>query len=153
MSDAVQTSIEMVKQEFGLKFAEERSNNPLIRALTDALPDDALRESQMWLTLYDFYLSGVMYGQVQTQDQALRAMDRAGQSFAKIDDAGCVFVTFGQGHTHRVNGKTFDADCVARVRGDRERVRELFGDTWHNCHDDRRNVDLTYFPRGVIDVE
>ncbi len=26
-------------------------------------------------------------------------------------------VTFGQGHTHRVNGKTLDCNCVALIEG------------------------------------
>lgn len=25
------------------------------------------------------------------------------------------YVTFGQAHVHRINGKTFDADCVACI--------------------------------------
>ena len=26
-----------------------------------------------------------------------------------------MLVTFGQSHVHRVNGRTFDCDCVARI--------------------------------------
>ena len=66
------------------------------------------------------------------------------------------YVTFGQHHTHRVNGKTFDCDCVAVVDGDRAKVFEIFGRAFcfeypedrfdHNCLD-------RYYPRGLIDVE
>ncbi len=37
------------------------------------------------------------------------------------------FVTFGQIHTHSINSKTFDKNCVAVVDGDRDKVFELFG--------------------------
>lgn len=65
------------------------------------------------------------------------------------------YVTFGQAHTHSVNGKTFDKDCVAVVHGDREKVFEIFGpafsfeyseDTW----DDK---NMRYYPRGYITVD
>lgn len=64
------------------------------------------------------------------------------------------FVTFGQDHVHRVNGITFDADCVALVHGDRERVFEIFGSKfcfeYPEAHWDESK--LKYFPRGIIEV-
>ena len=70
------------------------------------------------------------------------------------------FITFGQGHTHRVNGKTFDCDCVGVIeaptaaRG-REIAFENFGpqfcfsyveDQWSE------EEQLPYFPRGYLEV-
>jgi hypothetical protein len=64
------------------------------------------------------------------------------------------FVTFGQTHTHSINGKTFDKDCVAVVNGDREEVRKLFGDKFSVAYHEQ-DFDpkiMTYFPRGYITV-
>lgn len=63
------------------------------------------------------------------------------------------YVTFGQQHTHRVNNTTFDCDCVARVKGDRDRVFELFGPKFCFAYDNEKEVNLEYFPRGIINVE
>jgi len=64
------------------------------------------------------------------------------------------FVTFGQGHTHRVNGKTFDCDCIAVVDGDRTKVFEIFGPKF--CFEyPEENWDeskMKFFPRGYIEV-
>ena len=64
------------------------------------------------------------------------------------------YVTFGQDHTHRVNGKTFDKDCVAVVDGNREKVFELFGPKfcfeYPEEHWDEKK--MKYFPRGYIEV-
>jgi hypothetical protein len=64
------------------------------------------------------------------------------------------FVTFGQGHTHRVNGKTFDCDCIAVVDGDRAKVFEIFGPKF--CFEyPEENWDegkMKFFPRGYIEV-
>ena len=64
------------------------------------------------------------------------------------------YVTFGQEHVHRINGKTFDKDCVAVLEGDRNTVFQLFGqkfcfeypeDQW----DDKK---IVHYPRGYIEV-
>ena len=67
-----------------------------------------------------------------------------------------VYFTFGQIHTHRVNGKTFDCDSVAMIEAGseneaRNRAFELFGPKWHNSSITIPNMD--YYPRGVIPVE
>ena len=63
------------------------------------------------------------------------------------------YVTFSQSHTHRVNGKLFDCDCVAVVDGDRDRVFELFGPKFCFEYSDLSSIDMRYFPRGLINVE
>lgn len=70
------------------------------------------------------------------------------------------YISFGQAHTHRVLGKTFDCDCLAIVQGvDRDDCRarafKIFGDQWHNCYsqeeyDAQRYAFDKYFPRGPI---
>ena len=65
------------------------------------------------------------------------------------------YVTFGQDHTHRLNGKVFDKDCVAVVNGDRARVFDLFGTRFcmEYPEDHWDDAKLRYFPRGLIAVE
>ena len=70
------------------------------------------------------------------------------------------YVTFGQDHIHRVNGKIFDKDCVAvithnKVNEGREKAFELFGPKfcfeYSEEHFNFDDVDM-YYPRGLIDV-
>lgn len=69
------------------------------------------------------------------------------------------FITFGQSHTHRVNNKTFDCDCVAAIESNDEYqgraiAFELFGPKWHNSYFGSFPEDkLHFFPRGIIDVD
>lgn len=65
------------------------------------------------------------------------------------------YVTFGQDHVHTINGKIFDADCVAIVNGDRTAVFELFGPKFsleypEGSWDEEK---MKYFPRGYIEVQ
>jgi hypothetical protein len=64
------------------------------------------------------------------------------------------YVTFGQGHTHRVNGKTFDCDSVAVVNGDRDTVFEIFGPKFcfEYAEEEFDMTSMKYFPRGLIEV-
>ena len=70
------------------------------------------------------------------------------------------YVTFGQVHTHSVNGKTFDKDCVAVIEAKsesaaREIAFEYFGDKWFTTYTDKEQMDrdvADFFPRGYIDV-
>ena len=69
------------------------------------------------------------------------------------------YVTFGYDHTHSINGKTFDKDCVAVINSQnaatgRAKAFELFGskfcfeypeDYWHG--------KMEYFPRGYLEVK
>ena len=69
------------------------------------------------------------------------------------------YVTFGQDHAHRVNGKTFDCDCVAVIDCDspqegRRLAFEYFGPKF--CFEyPEEQFDLGsmhYYPRGFIEV-
>ena len=69
------------------------------------------------------------------------------------------YVTFGQNHTHSINGKTLDKDCVAVIespnpqRG-RDIAFELF-DTkfcFEYSEDHWDDSKMSYFPRGYIKV-
>lgn len=70
------------------------------------------------------------------------------------------YVTFGQNHTHRVNGKTLDCDSVAMYKAKnykegREKAFEYFGgEFFTDYHANEFNMeDLEYFPRGIINIE
>ncbi len=72
-----------------------------------------------------------------------------------------IYITFGQSHTHRVNGKTFDCDCVAifNASGEKEGrdlAWEYFGSAWCTSYTEEqfKKHDLAeYFSRGEIEVE
>ena len=70
------------------------------------------------------------------------------------------YITFGQDHVHRVNGKTFDCDSVAVIESEgpqegRDKAFELFGPKfcfeYPEVHWDASQ--LKWFPRGLINVE
>lgn len=70
------------------------------------------------------------------------------------------YVTFGQLHTHRVNGITVDCDCVASFEAadymeGREKAWSLFGDKFFTDYhgEEIENVGLEYFPRGIINID
>ena len=67
-----------------------------------------------------------------------------------------VYITFGQNHSHRVNGVTLDKDSIAVIDASsheegRNIAFELFGTKFATSYD---NVDdiLHYFPRGLIEI-
>lgn len=65
------------------------------------------------------------------------------------------YFTFGQNHIHRVNGKTFDADCVVEIEAEtpeeaRDKMFCYFGRKWAFQYDDLEKVGLHYYSRGVI---
>jgi hypothetical protein len=69
------------------------------------------------------------------------------------------YVTFGQDHLHRINGVTFDADCVAvfdapNHEQGRAKAFELFGPKfcfeYHGAQFDNKN--MKFFPRGLVQV-
>ena len=69
------------------------------------------------------------------------------------------FITFGQVHTHSVEGKTFDKDCVACIIHDekvngRDIAFQLCGDKFMTSYTmkDLETI-MNFYPRGVIEVE
>lgn len=70
------------------------------------------------------------------------------------------YVTFGQIHTHRVNGITLDCDTVAcyeaeDVQDGRNKAFKYFGDKFFtDYHDTQFNMeDLKFFPKGIINID
>jgi len=69
------------------------------------------------------------------------------------------YVTFGQVHTHRINGVTFDADCVARFEVEstqqgHERAFEMFGPKFcfEYSEEEFPHEAMHFYPRGFIDL-
>ena len=69
------------------------------------------------------------------------------------------FVTFGQVHTHSINGKTLDKNCVAVINHNlpsegRKKAFEFFGNKF--CFEYPENTfdldSMKYFPRGFIEI-
>lgn len=70
-----------------------------------------------------------------------------------------IYITFGQIHTHSINGKTFDRNCVALIEAEdhnagRKIAFEHFSDKWHQSLEDKDITDefMSYFPRGLINI-
>lgn len=67
-----------------------------------------------------------------------------------------IYITFGQVHTHRVNGITFDRDVVAEIECDnhehgRDIAFELFDGEFMTSYDEEQiKENLHYFPRGIM---
>jgi hypothetical protein len=69
------------------------------------------------------------------------------------------YVTFGQDHTHRINGHTFDCDCVAVIECDNEEHgRNLAFEIFKNkfafeYHEEKfKESNMRFYPRGKIQV-
>ncbi|MEK6884499.1 MAG: hypothetical protein AABY22_33010 [Nanoarchaeota archaeon] len=63
------------------------------------------------------------------------------------------YFTFGQIHTHSVNGKTFDKDCVVEIKAEsrskaRKKMIDTFGYRWSLEY--RKLPDMSFYPRGII---
>lgn len=70
------------------------------------------------------------------------------------------YITFGQTHIHRVNGKIFDKDCVAVIEtksaeAGRAKAFELFDRKFcfEYSEENFKKCSMEFFPRGLIDVE
>lgn len=70
------------------------------------------------------------------------------------------YVTFGQGHAHSVNGKTFDKDSVAIVEAPtyeecHAKVQEFFGRAYCTDYPEKHwdVSSMQYYPRGYIFAE
>ncbi|KKN23553.1 hypothetical protein LCGC14_0903680 [marine sediment metagenome] len=71
-----------------------------------------------------------------------------------------IYVTFGQEHTHTVNGITLDKDCVTVIEGNtykecRNKAFEMFDGVFATVYLEKE-VDeefMRFFPRGFIEVK
>lgn len=68
------------------------------------------------------------------------------------------YMTLGQSHCHRINGKTIDKDSVAVIQAeDYESARKFAflvteNGKFHRLLDDINKVGMEYFPRGLIEI-
>lgn len=61
--------------------------------------------------------------------------------------------SFGQGHAHRINGKTFDCDCLVEITSEdpRETMLETFKDKWSMEYDEAKMKKFLHlYKRGII---
>lgn len=72
---------------------------------------------------------------------------------------GKYYITFGQIHVHRVNGKTFDCDSLCEIEAETHRqahdlAMDVFDRKFHNCHTAKKLPEVIHhYPRGVIKLE
>jgi len=69
------------------------------------------------------------------------------------------FITFGQIHSHSINDKILDKDCVAVIESEtheegRKKAFEYFGDKFFTSYfEDQFELDsMKYFSRGFIEI-
>lgn len=62
------------------------------------------------------------------------------------------YFTFGQQHTHSVDGFTYDKDIVVKITAEcpRTRMVDWFGDKWSFEYSNPPNME--YFPRGMKEI-
>lgn len=69
-----------------------------------------------------------------------------------------IYISFGQEHVHRVNGTTFDCDCLCEIEcidhGEgREKAFEAFGPKFFTSYnEDQLGRILPYFPNGIKEL-
>lgn len=70
------------------------------------------------------------------------------------NDMPVSYFTFGQSHAHRVNGKTFDCDCVVKIEAENPRavMVEHFGLKWAAEYPESDPPQMRHFPRGIIEL-
>ena len=66
-----------------------------------------------------------------------------------------VIITFGQGHTHEIDGIKIDRDSLVRMAGPsyaacRKKAFELFGRKFCTTHVEEHFKSHEYFPRGIV---
>lgn len=68
------------------------------------------------------------------------------------------YITFGQVHTHSINGITLDKDCVAAIEhsedddGHEIAMKMFDGKFCFTYPNNIREDILHYFPRGIIEI-
>lgn len=65
------------------------------------------------------------------------------------------YVSFGQEHTHNINGRTYDPDSIALIQASeykeaRTIAFEIFGQKFCMIYDEL--PDMSFYPRGVIEI-
>ncbi len=65
------------------------------------------------------------------------------------------YISFGQVHTHSVNGQTIDKDCIVEISEPsmieaRKRAFKLFGRKFFTVYN--HAPDMEYYPRGIIKI-
>lgn len=65
------------------------------------------------------------------------------------------YISFGQTHTHSINGNTIDKDCLVGLLAEnkdraRDKAFDIFKGVFHNVYEEL--PDMKYFPRGVINI-
>lgn len=66
------------------------------------------------------------------------------------------YISFGQTHTHRIYGQTYDCDSLWRIEAPNEHearqyVHSVIGNKWSDIYNEKDvNQFLKYYPRGII---
>ncbi len=88
-------------------------------------------------------------GRPRTTDDGRQTTDDGRQTTEDSPRVLTKYFTFGQQHTHSVNGHTMDKDCVIKITAVNPRLKmhELFVNKWAFEHDEI--PEMHYFHRGI----
>lgn len=64
------------------------------------------------------------------------------------------YFSFGQKHTHSLNGHTLDKNCIVKITAENPRdvMVDYFKSEWCFEYTDFTDEDLKYYPRGVYNI-
>lgn len=64
------------------------------------------------------------------------------------------YFSFGQKHTHSLNGHTLDKNCIVKITAENPRdvMADYFKSEWCFEYTDFTDEDLEYYPRGVYNI-
>ena len=65
------------------------------------------------------------------------------------------YISMGQIHTHSIEGKTIDKDCIVEIEAEgrtaaQEMAYKMFGREYSFVYNERPN--MVFFPRGIIQL-
>jgi len=65
------------------------------------------------------------------------------------------YISFGQIHTHSVEGKTFDKNCIAVIKAESKsdahnKAMDIFNGVF--CFVYEEKPDMSFYPRGLIEL-
>lgn len=65
------------------------------------------------------------------------------------------YFTFGFGHAHQFNGITLDHNIVLKITSEdpRDLMFAMFGPKWAFEYDSFDEVSLSYYPRGIYEID
>lgn len=114
---------------------------------------DAKLMQECKVFIHDWLSLGSVSSQTREEELASKGLELINKN--KEASKMNIYISFGGGHTHTINGTLFDHNCLALVKCDshtqaREIAFEAFGNKFFTSYDKLPEGADVYFPRGVF---